>query len=419
MARSTSSDVLIIGGGVIGAACAYALARAGRQVTVIDRGPMGHGASYGNAGWIVPCHATTLPAPGALRQASKWLLRPDSPLYIQPRPSWELIHWLVRFLRYSNARHQAFGAPLLIDFARKSQQLMDAFAAEHGAESMGYEKRGFLYVCATQTGLDHAAAETQRSRDMGIPSRVLGADELRSLQPAVTGPITGGVHAEGEAQAEPLKVVEALIDQARAAGATILPHTEVFAFEAQGQRIRAVHTTRGTLTAQHHVLAAGAWSPGLVRELKLHVPIQAGKGYALIVDRFDPAPTMPLLLLEKKVAVTPRDNSVRLAGTMEIAGMNERITPRRVAAIARGARAFLSLPEDLQVRETWRGLRPCTPDGLPMIGPAQPWENLTLATGHAMLGLTLAFATGQLVTDMLTGRKPLVDPAPYAPARFA
>jgi D-amino-acid dehydrogenase len=413
-------DVLIIGAGVIGSACAYYLTKRGARVTLIDKGAVGHECSYGNAGWIVPCHAMPLPQPGAMRMALKRMLRPDSPLYIKPRLDWDMTCWLMRFLRSANQRHLTYAAPVLIELGKHSLRLFEEFVASENVADVCFEKKGLLYVCATRSGLEHSLHESQIACACGINGREMTEAELRAFQPCVTGPIVGGVYFQSEAHIEPLRAVQAMARLAEAGGAVILPQSEVFDIETDGRRIiTGVRTTRGTLTADQYVLAMGSWTPVLAKRLSLNVPIQAGKGYALIVEPpFDPPPTAPMLLVEKKVAVTPRNGSVRLAGTMELGGLDESITPLRVDAIARGAREFLNLPHDLKVTETWRGLRPCTPDGLPIISRAPKWDNLTIAAGHAMLGLTLATGTGRLVADMLTGEPSVVDPTPFRASRF-
>ena len=413
------TDVLIIGGGVIGTACAYYLTQRDVRVTLIDKGPIGFGCSYGNAGLIVPSHGLPLPMPGAVRQALGWMFRPDSPLYIKPRLSWELARWLFRFLRSANERHLHYAAEVLVELARHSLALFETLGETEGvAEEIGFEKRGALYVCNSHGALDAVRHEMELVGSLGVPGRAVDAAELRQMQPALTGPIVGGTWFEHEAHAEPLKVVQTLARLAEERGATILPWTEVIDVQRRGRQIEAIRTTRGRLVADEYVLATGSWTPPLAHALKLRVPIQPGKGYALIVEPWSTSPTVPLFLVEPKVAVTPRAGSIRLAGTMELAGLDEKISTRRADAIARGARLFLNLPDPPAVTETWRGLRPCTPDGLPVIGRTPQCENLVLAAGHAMLGLTLSTGTGQLVADLITNQQPRINPQPFSATRF-
>ena len=239
------------------------------------------------------------------------------------------------------------------------------------------------------------------------------------MQPALSGPLTGGVFYEKEAQAEPLRAVETMARLARQQGVTIREHDEVFDMAASEGEITSLNTTQGRILAGQYVLAAGSWTPLLARKLGIRAPIEAGKGYALIVGGFSPAVRLPTALVERKVGVTPRANgTVRLAGTMELAGLNESINTRRVEAIVRGARAFFQMPDSLTVHETWRGLRPCTPDGLPIIGRPDGWKNLVIASGHAMLGLTLSTGTAEMVAELIAGATPRIDPEPFRPSRF-
>lgn len=415
---AVDSDVVIIGGGVIGCACAYHLARRGLSVTVLERGALGHGASYGNAGWIVPGHAMPLPMPGALGESLRWLTRKDSPLYIKPRADLEMARWLLRFLGFATRRHLAYAAPVLVELSRHTLEQLEQLAREHPSWPWGFRRDGLLYVCNSAAGLAASRHEMQVARDLGIPARELDEAALRALEPAVTGAVAGGVLFEAEAHAEPLQIVLGLARLAEQQGAEFATDTEVYEFICRGNRIDGLLTTRGRVAGDRYVLATGSWTPQLADMLELRVPIQPAKGYALIVRPFEPAPRRPLLLFEKKVAVTPRDDTVRLAGTLELAGMTEAINPLRVRAIARGARAYLNVPEDVEAIETWRGLRPCTPDGLPLIGTTRRCENLLLAAGHAMLGLTMCAATGHLVADLIKGDDPLVDPEPFRPDRF-
>ena len=412
------TDVVIVGGGVIGCACAYFLTRRGASVTLVEKGAVGYGCSYGNAGWIVPNHALPLPMPGMLPQVAKWLLRPDSPLYIKPRLDADLARWLLRFLSFSTHRHARYAAPVLAGLGSHSLRLFQDFAHEHGAESIHFRQAGLLYACNAANGLLKAREELKVLQELGIQGRMLDADELRDKEPALTGPLVGGVWYESEAQAEPLKTVEKLAELAAAQGTSIAPNTEVQAIETSAGNVAALRTTRGRIEGEQFVLAAGSWTPRLARPLNLRVPIEAGKGYALIVDPVSPGLTIPTALVEKRVGLTPRDGSMRIAGTMELAGLDESVTQRRVDAIVRAAREFVSLPQEPRILETWRGLRPCTPDGIAIIGPAKGWNNLTIAAGHAMLGLTMSMATGELVADLLANQTPAVDPEPFRPSRF-
>ncbi|MAE65035.1 MAG: amino acid dehydrogenase, partial [Phycisphaeraceae bacterium] len=251
------SDVLIIGGGVIGAACADELAGRGVSVTLIDKGKIGHGCSYGNAGWICPCHAMPLPMPGALVQAGRWLGDPESPFYIKPRASWELVRWLLAFASNTTERHLARAGPVIADLARHSLGLFAQFAATDGA-SADYRSNGLLVVCSSARTLEGARHEMEIAERFGGRGQVLDAEGVSDLEPAVRGSVVGGIFYEDEASADPLRMVQALARRAESRGACVLPGAEVISLDVDGTRIRSVATTRGTLHADQVVLAAGS-----------------------------------------------------------------------------------------------------------------------------------------------------------------
>lgn len=410
-------DVLIVGGGVIGAACAYELSARGARVTLIDKGEVGHGCSYGNAGWLTPCFALPLPMPGMLAKSVRWLLDPASPLYIKPAPTLLLIRWLARFLFSMNHKHLSRSVAALTELSSYSLRAYMELDRQTGG-ALSLERKGLLMAAQSEDGMRAALKELELVAPHGVPGRAFTADEAKAFEPSLTGRLEGAVYFPEEAHAEPLAVVQTLMAEALKKGAIVLPGTEVFDFKINGNRIEAARTTRGDLHAEQFVLATGSWSAGLGKQLGLRVPVLGGKGYAMTVKPFAPTPKVPMMLIEKKVAITPRKNSVRIAGTLELVDQDHSITGRRVENIIHGAREFLSLPDQPELIELWRGLRPCTPDGVPIIGRAMRYPNLVLATGHQMLGLQSAPGTARLVSDILAAAKPLFDPHPFRPERF-
>lgn len=411
-------DILIIGGGIIGMTCAYELSQRGAQVTLIDKGEIGHGCSYGNAGWVTPCFAMPLPMPGMLLKSIGWLMDPDSPLYIKPSMNPVLFQWLFRFLRSMNQQLMLQSIKSLVEISKYS---LDAYAQlnEKFPNTTGYDQKGLLMVSQTDAGLAAAEQERQLVAPHGIPGSFLTADDVRKLEPAIIGPIKGGVYFPKEAHLEPLSTVRTLAEAARQNGVRILPHTEVYDFTTENQKIREVHTTHGTLKADKILLATGSWSPDLAKKLELNIPVLGGKGYALILKPLQSQPKIPLMLIERKIAVTPRANSIRLAGTLELVNPNDySITPRRVNAILKGSKLFLDVPEKPEVLELWRGLRPCTPDGVPVIGYSSKYNNLLISTGHQMLGIQSGPGSAKLASDLLLNETPLFDPYPFRANRF-
>jgi D-amino-acid dehydrogenase len=418
------SDIIVVGGGVIGMACAYELAKGGARVTVIDKGEPGFGCSYGNAGWLTPCFSMPLPMPGMLLKSIKWMTNPESPLYIQPRPSWLLISWLTRFLFAMNKRQMVRSVTALTEISKFSLDAYSRLSAETGHD-IRFSKTGLLMATQSREGFDYAKQEMNLVAEHGVPGRSLTAEELHAFEPALTGKLEGGVFFPEEAHAEPLEVVRAFTAGALKHGVKILPAHELIDCQVSGggpagpgRRITSIRTTKGVLTADRYVLATGSWSTGVGRALGLNIPILGGKGYAFITKPLSPNPSRSMMLVEKKIAVTPRDGSLRISGTLELVNNDYSISPRRIDSIVKGAREFMNVPEDFQYSELWRGLRPCSPDGVPIIGAPKKYANLFVVTGHQMLGLQSGAGTGRLAADLILRKKPIVDPKPFRADRF-
>jgi D-amino-acid dehydrogenase len=409
--------VTIVGAGAIGMASALDLARRGVAVTVLDRGEVGSGCSYGNAGWLTPCFATPLPAPGVLTKSLGWLLDPDSPLYIKPSidPSWIL--WMSRFVLATTAARFERGTQALLALSRFS---LDAYAAldRELPGTFGFSQKGLLMIAQSRATFADACRDARAMERRGVTIRIVTPAAAAELEPALRGPIAGGVYYPDEAHCEPLAAVQAMARSAGRWGAVVESGVEVLEFRASSGRIEALRTARGWLDVDRVVLATGSWSKALVRPLGLRVPVLGGKGYAVIVKGIHPPPRLPIKVVDRRIAITPREDSVRLAGTLELVDGDYSITARRVEAIIRGSRTVLDLPDPPDVVAVWRGLRPCSPDGLPLIGFAPRHDNLVLATGHQMCGLHTALGTGRLVGDLLTGAVPSFDPEPFRPDRF-
>lgn len=417
MERHTT-DVLVLGGGVIGLACALELLRAGRRVTVVERDRIGAGASHGNCGTITPSHAPPLAMPGQIRQALRWMFTPDAPFRVAPRADPALIAWMLRFAGRCNERTfraaaRAKGALLVA--ARAA--LAELISREH--LDCEWEEQGTLGVWRTQQGFDKAMWLPPLLRELGLPCEVLDGDEVRRREPAVQAGIGGGVFHGRDARLRPERYLEALAGRVREAGGEIREGTTVLGFERAGGRVTQVRTTAGAFEAREIVHALGAWSPKLAATLGLHLPIQPGKGYSITFARPALAPRLPLVLKERMVCVTAWESGLRLGSTMEFAGYDASLNRVRLDALTRAAREYLVEPPTGPAVEEWYGWRPMVYDDLPIIGRAPGAANLMLATGHGMLGVTESAVTGRLVADLVTGRAPVIDPEPYRPTRFA
>lgn len=411
------SRVVVVGGGIIGLCAAYSLRQRGWDVTVLDAGKPGGAASSGNAGWIVPALSGPVPVRGLVKTSLTWMLRGDSPLYIKPRLDPALVRWLALFWRRCNARDYAAGLAATMELNRRTMPLFD----ELRANGVDFEMHadGLLMVYRSVAEMEHDRSGLELLSPFGLVPEVLDGDRVRDEEPALVDDVVGGFLFADERHVRPDDLAAGLVAHLSARGVDIRSGTAVQGFERSGQRLTLVRTADGPVTADVVLISAGAWTPAVARLAGVRVPIEAGKGYSL---DYVPPPfpvRRPLYLHGTRVAVTPLDGLVRLAGTMELSGVNERLVPTRVAAIARaGARYLRGWPATPGTARAWTGMRPLTPDGLPVIGFAPGFRNLAVASGHAMLGVTLGPATGEAVAELLTtGNVPPVL-EPFDLARF-
>lgn len=409
------ADILVLGAGIIGTSLAQALQAAGRQVLIIDKGGPGSGCSYGNAGWLTPCFSMPLPQPGMFFKSLTWLMNPESPLYIKPDPSPLLMRWLLHFMKCMNHQKMNQSIEVLTEISKESLEFYAKMAASQN--NFGFDKQGLLMVSATEEGLRAAVQEMELMAHQGIEGRKLSPDEVFQLEPSLKKILRGGVYFPREAHAEPLSTVQRIYQDFLNLGGAF-QQGEVYDFEFAGSKIKKVLTTQGNFEADIVVLAMGTWSQTLAHKLRSNVPILGGKGYSLIVDNFKVKPVHPIMIVERKIAVTPRAQSVRVARTLELVNQDYSITKRRVEAILRGAQEFFDFPEEPRISELWRGLRPCTPDGVPMIGFSKRWSNLFYSAGHQMLGLQSAPGSAKLAKQLILNEAPYVDPRPFLPDRF-
>ena len=413
--------MLVIGGGVIGLCTALYCARRGWRVTLAERnGEQRDGCSFQNAGIVVPSHFVPLAAPGMLMQGLKWMWNPASPFYIKPRASWILLHWLLNFWRAANAAHVGRAAPVLRDLSLASRGCYEELAAPEN--DFGFVKSGTLMLCKTGDALNEEARTADQARALGIPAEVLDARETAALDPGVRMDVAGSVHYPGDCHLAPDRLVAGLQRRLAQAGAQFAWNTEITGWRVEDdRRIRAATSVGGTeIEADEFVLCAGSWSPQLARSLGLRLAVQAGKGYSLTLPRPRQLPRHCAILTDARVAVTPLAGALRFAGTMEIAGMNEDVNPARVRGIIDAAQRYYPdlRSDDFDGIEPWRGLRPCSPDGLPYLGRTARYDNLVVATGHAMMGVTLGPITGRLAADILSGERPGLDLALLSPDRY-
>lgn len=409
-------DVAIIGGGVIGVCTAYYLTRMGREVTIFEQAEIGSGSSFGNAGLIVPGYSIPLAHPGALGQGLRWMLRRDSPFYVRARMDWDLMKWLWKFWAASNDNRMREGLSILSNLGYASLELLKIIVAEEHLDCE-FQQKGWLMAYLTQKGLDSAAQESRLLNEVGVKTVVLDQQEMFKKEPGLRSDLSGGVYFPNEAHLNPDEFVQALARKTKQNGTYMITGVRVTGIRPGGKLGIKIRTTQGDFLADQVVLATGAWTSELAKDINTYIPLQAAKGYSVTI----PAKRnikLPLYLSEAKVAVTPLRAGIRLAGTLELTGMDLRINHRRVDGIVASASKYLQLPEGNSRAEPWSGLRPCTPDGLPIIGRVRDHNNLYIATGHCMLGMTLGPVTGKLIAQLMCDEKLDMSLEPFSAGRF-
>jgi D-amino-acid dehydrogenase len=415
---NSRSDVLILGGGVIGLACALSLLKAGASVRVLEQGTVGCGSSHGNCGTITPSHAPPLAMPGMIGMALRSILKSDAPLYLNPRFDGPRLRWLLGFARRCNWRDFNHAAAARLAILQRSRQLLGELVRDEKLDCE-FAEDGVLY--AYRTAKKQAADEQHHAAvldGLGIEVQRLHGEDVEAMEPALTPGVVGGLFHPGDARLRPDRYVAELAQRVIALGGVIETGARIDDFTTNEDRITQVVTSRGIFQGDTVLLALGAWSPLLAKKLDLRLPMQPGKGYSLTYSRPSLAPRHTLVLREASVCVTTWQSGYRLGSTMEFSGYAEGLNRTRIDALRRGAAEGLREPEGPELLEEWWGWRPMSMDELPIIGRSVRWSNLLLATGHGMLGVSMSTATAELVTSMLGGPASAIDALPFAPARF-
>jgi D-amino-acid dehydrogenase len=410
-------DVVVVGGGAIGISVAYFLTRRGADVVVVERSNgVGAACSYGNAGLVSPSHCIPLARRGILRNIPTWL-RPGGPVYIKPRPSLELARFGVSMLRAAKHANVLRGLRTLRDHCRASRDLFDELTRD-GLE-LGYRRDGLMNVCWTERGLRLLVEDCELLRREGFEPEVLSSAEARAREPLLRETVAGAAYWAEDGHCDPAMYTRAINDAAVAAGAeTRLGEAVTRLRRGVNGRVTAVETGASTLRPRHVVVATGAWTPRLASQLGDRLPFQPGKGYHVHLADGGPPVSLPIIFQEHVVAITPMASGVRIAGTMDFVGFDPTLKPARAQRLVQDANRYMHGLDDTRAGSTWFGYRPCTPDTLPLVGASTRASNVIYASGHAMLGITLAPITGKAVADVITGAPPDIDLAPVSPARF-
>ena len=411
--------VVVVGGGVVGIACAHYLSGSGYDVTVVDQDRIGGGCSHGNCGHICASHVLPLNEPANLLAGFASVVNPRAPFRVKPQWRPALLRWLWEFARRCNHRHA-------LSAGRAMKSILDASIREYEALfrmrefEAEWQPLGLLYVLRTRRGMDRFAAQDAMLRDtFGVAATRIEGSELPQFEPALLPGLAGGFLYEGDAFLRPDALTGNWRRWLARRGVRFEENRRVHGVETTAGAIVRLLADGGDVTADHYVFAGGAWSTALAAELGCRLPIEPGKGYSITTTRPRNCPRHAMLFSEHRVGVTPFDAGFRLGSMMEFAGFDKTLPPWRIRQLIDSARHYLREPAGDEVLETWCGWRPMTWDSLPVVGRVPGIANGVLATGHHMLGMTMAPATGRLVSEIIGEGSMHIDPAPFSPARFA
>jgi len=408
------SKILIIGGGIVGLTSAYYLQKRGYEVTILDKGDITDNCSFGNAGMIVPSHFVPLAAPGMIKQGIRWMFDSKSPFYVRPSLNMNLVNWGLKFMKHATAKHVSEAAVPLRDLSLLSKKLYEGLAKESDFD-FELTNNGILAFYKTEKAGEEEAHLAARAIELGLDMAVLTADECRALQPDLKLDVLGAVHYRCDAHLYPAKLMNALLKYLLNNGVKIVHNKEVDKIETAGNRITKIFTGDIAWEADQYVLATGSWSPAVAKMADIKISLMPGKGYSFMKPEPQQRLTIPALLCEARVAITPMNGQIRYGGTMELDKINTRINMQRVKGIVESVPAYFPdlKPAVPAEKDIWYGFRPSSPDGLPYIGRSEKRENLIIATGHGMMGLSLGPATGLLVSQIASGMATDLKIEPY------
>ena len=417
--HESNGNVIVVGAGVVGIACAHYLKRAGFKVTVIDKGSIAAACSSGNCGYICPSHVPPLTEPSAIPVAFKSLFNSRSPFRVKPTLDPAVLSWMWQFTKRCTHKQ-------VLSAGKHLQSILDASMSEYHELiathqfQCEWEEKGLLYVFRTEHAFNEFAKNDHMlTENFGVAANRIQGAELTKMDPGLQDDLYGAFHYPSDTSLRPDLLNQQWSDYLKSQGVEFIENCELLNVEKQFGRITGLSTSQGDITANRFVFAMGAWSTHWSKQLGCRIPIQPGKGYSVTMDRPEHSPNYPMLFPEQKVGVSPFETSMRLGSMMEFVGYDTSIPAHRIQQLRDAARPFLKASVDGDAKETWYGWRPMTWDSLPIIGPVPDIDNAHLATGHNMLGMSLATSTGKMIAEMLSGDATHIDANPFSPLRFA
>ncbi len=409
----SKNDVIIVGGGIIGLACAHYLLKENAGVRIIEKDFIGSGTSHGNCGLLHFSGILPLCAPGVVRHELYRAICGTSPLYIKPGLDIKRFLWLMKFAGHCNTPHMERATRAKHELLIYSNDLYDQFFKETSMPC-DYEKKGVLLLFRDRHFFEKYAATNELLKQYDLGARSLDAKEARALEPSIHGDVVGAFYNEHDDHLRPEMLIQSWKKHLVGKGLIIEEKCRVTEFETEQNTIRSVKTVKGRYQADHFILSTGAFAPELQKQLNLSIPVQPGKGYSITMEKPDRSCEIPCLLYEKNMVVTPWKSGYRLGGTMEFSGFDAALNKKRLARLLQGAGEYLNTSVENPILEEWAGFRPMTYDDLPIIDRSPLTKNLYIATGHGMLGLTMATGTGKAVSDMITKGIAEINLAPFS-----
>ena len=411
------ADVAIIGGGVIGLFCAYHLSKEGKSVIILEKGDIKDACSYGNCGLVSPSHALPLNSPELIIKAATWLFQKDSPFYIKPQLNFKFLSWMLSFVLNANKKKISNGITALNNMLQASMSLYNEFFSDQSLDC-DWAPSGIHFVFRQEKSFEAYRIKNEKLAELGLAATPITGNALMDKEPALNDKVYGSWFYEMDASLNPGKLLTELRKLLILNGIQISEGCEVQGFRNTSSRIKEVITSKGDVKAKDVVLASGAWSPWLEKQLHIKIPIIPGKGYSITMKKPALSPNCPCIFEERKVVATPWKDSFRLGGTMEFSGYNTSLNQVRLQTLKKVASDYLKEPFTEENVEEWYGWRPMTNDGIPIVGRSPSHKNLFIACGHNMLGLSMAPATGKLIAELITNQKPHIDPSFYSLERF-
>lgn len=407
-----SRKIAIIGGGISGICSAYFLYKSGHEVSIFDANEIGVECSYGNAGLIVPSHFETLSSPGILKKGLKWMINPNSPFFLKPRFDFDLLKWIIKFNSFCTTKHVDKNKHFLRDINLYSLDLYNSLN-ECSDFDFDLKHSGLLMLCKEEKTLNEESELVTEAKKLGLDAEILNKDELKALEPNASFDVIGASYFKDDSKIQPYDFIIAIKNYLEKNGVKFYEKCKICDVEISNGKIESIIDSRNeSYSFDDFIFTTGILTTQIAKMFSLNLPMQGGKGFSFTYEKNDALNfSTPMILAEQKVAVTPYDSYVRFGGTMMIDGFDLSINQRRINNIRKAANSYidgLNIGES-SMQDIWAGLRPCSPDGIPFIGRSDKLSNLIIATGHAMMGISLGPATGKIVSDLIDERKPEIE----------